>query len=161
MGSLNYSSYVHKMEVGLRRNGMHPMAVLLLTSIIKYPSVKNRWGRPYKISRTEARDWYHGAQSIPQGIRDGADNSKVVRNVRQYFEDNVVPEIYTDKEQDVLDGIFELVRNDRGIQKTNLKKLEKLYAIGDTAGFLADSFLLAVKNENGLFLRPVKKVRFE
>ena len=157
MGSLNYSSYVHKMEVGLRRNGMHPMAVLLLTSIIKYPSVKNRWGRPYKISRTEARDWYHGAQSIPQGIRDGADNSKVVRNVRQYFEDNVVPEIYTDKEQDVLDGIFELVRNDRGIQKTNLKKLEKLYAIGDTAGFLADSFLLAVKNENGLFLRPVKK----
>ena len=40
MGSLNYSSYVHKMEVGLRRNGMHPMAVLLLTSITQYPSVK-------------------------------------------------------------------------------------------------------------------------
>ena len=36
MESLNYSSYVHKMEVGLRRNGMHPMAVLLLTSITKY-----------------------------------------------------------------------------------------------------------------------------
>ncbi len=40
MGSLNSSSYVHKMELGLRRNGMHPMAVLLLTSITKYLSVK-------------------------------------------------------------------------------------------------------------------------
>ena len=89
MGMLNYSSYVHKMEVGLRRNGMHPMAVLLLTSITKYPSVKNRWGKPYKISRTEARDWYHGAQSIPQGIKDGADNSAVVRGIEQYFEDNI------------------------------------------------------------------------
>lgn len=49
---MNDSSYVQKMEVGLRRNGMYPMAVLLLTSIIKYPSVKNRWGKPYKISRT-------------------------------------------------------------------------------------------------------------
>ena len=83
MGILNYSSYVHKMEVGLRRNGMHPMAVLLLTSITQYPSVKNRWGKPYKISRTEARDWYHGAQSIPQGIKDGADNSAVVRGIKQ------------------------------------------------------------------------------
>ena len=55
MGILNYSSYVHKMEIGLRRNGMHPMAVLLLNSIVTYPSVKNRWGKPYKISRTEAR----------------------------------------------------------------------------------------------------------
>lgn len=53
MGILNYSSYVHKMEIGLRRNGMHPMAVLLLNSIVTYPSVKNRWGKPYKISRTE------------------------------------------------------------------------------------------------------------
>lgn len=157
MGSLNYSSYVHKMEVGLRRNGMHPMAVLLLTSITQYPSVKNRWGKPYTISRTEARDWYHGAQSIPQGIRDGADNSKVVKNARQYFEDNVIPEIYSDKEQDVMDGILGLVQGDKGIQKTNLKKLEKLYTIGDTAGFLSDSFLIAVKNENGLFMRPVKK----
>ena len=116
MGILNYSSYVHKMEVGLRRNGMHPMAVLLLTSITKYPSVKNKNGRPYNISRTEARDWYHAAQSIPQGIRDGADNSAVVRNIRQYFEDYVVPEIYTDKEQDVLDGIIELIREDKSIQ---------------------------------------------
>ena len=133
MGILNYSSYVHKMEVGLRRNGMHPMAVLLLTSITKYPSVKNRWGKPYKISRTEARDWYHGAQSIPQGIKDGADNSAVVRGIEQYFEDNVVPEIYSDKEQDVLDGILELVHDDKGIQKTTRKKLEKLYADGEIA----------------------------
>lgn len=157
MGILNYSSYVHKMEVGLRRNGMHPMAVLLLTSITKYPSVKNKNGRPYNISRTEARDWYHAAQSIPQGIRDGADNSAVVRNIRQYFEDYVVPEIYTDKEQDVLDGIIELIREDKSIQASSRKKLEKLYSIGDTAGFLSESFLLAIKNENGLFLRPVKK----
>lgn len=157
MGILNYSSYVHKMEVGLCRNGMHPMAVLLLTSITQYPSVKNRWGKPYKISRTEARDWYHGAQSIPQGIKDGADNSAVVRGIKQYFEDNVVPEIYSDKEQDVLDGIIELVRGDRDIQKTTQKKLEKLYKDGETAAFLSTTFLLAIKNENGLFLRPVKK----
>lgn len=157
MGILNYSSYVHKMEVGLRRNGMHPMAVLLLTSITKYPSVKNRWGKPYKISRTEARDWYHGAQSIPQGIKDGADNSAVVRGIEQYFEDNVVPEIYSDKEQDVLDGILELVHDDKGIQKTTRKKLEKLYADGEIAAFLSTTFLLAIKNENGLFQRPVRK----
>ena len=157
MESLNYSSYVHKMEVGLRRNGMHPMAVLLLTSITKYPSVKNRWGKPYKISRTEARDWYHGAQSIPQGIKDGADNSAVVRGIEQYFEDNVVPEIYSDKEQDVLDGIMELVRGEKGILKTTQKKIEKLYAGGETAAFLSTTFLLAIKNENGLFQRPVRK----
>lgn len=157
MGILNYSSYVHKMEIGLRRNGMHPMAVLLLNSIVTYPSVKNRWGKPYKISRTEARDWYHGAQSIPQGIRDGADNSAVVRGIKQYFEDNVVPEIYSDKEQDVLDGIMELIKDDKNIQKTTRKKLEKLYYDGKTAEFLSVSFLLAIKNENGLFLRPVKK----
>ena len=42
MGILDYSSYVHKMEVGLRRKGVHPTAVLLLNSIVKYPSVKNR-----------------------------------------------------------------------------------------------------------------------
>lgn len=157
MGILNYSSYVHKMEVGLRRKGMHPMAVLLLTSITKYPSVKNRWGKPYKISRTEARDWYHASQSIPQGIKDGADNSAVVRGIEQYFEDNVVPEIYSDKEQDILDGIWELVCDDKGIQKTTRKRIEKLYKDGETAAFLATTFLLAIKNENGLFLRPVKK----
>ena len=157
MGVLNYSAYVHKMELGLRRNGMHPMAELLLGSIIKYPSVKNRWGKPYKISRTEARDWYHAAQSIPQGIRDGADNSAVVKNAKQYFEDNVVPEIYTDKEQAVLDGIIGLIRDDKGIEKSSRNKLEKLYAAGETAEFLAISFLLAIKAENGLFLRPVKK----
>ncbi len=157
MGSLNYSSYVHKMEIGIRRKGMHPMAVLLLTSIVKYPSVKNRYGRPYKISRTEARDWYHGAQSIPQGIRDGADNSTIVRNIKQYFEDSVVPEIYSDREQDVMDGIMSLIHDDKSIQASSRKKLEKLYSTGDTAGFLSVSFLLAVKNENGLFQRPVKK----
>ena len=69
----------------------------------------------------------------------------------------MIPEIYSDKEQDVMDGILGLVQGDKGIQKTNLKKLEKLYTIGDTAGFLSDSFLIAVKNENGLFMRPVKK----
>ena len=151
MGFLNYSSYVHKMEIGLRRNGMHPMAVLLLTSIVQYPSVKNRYGKPYKISRTEARDWYHGSQSMPQGIRDGADNSAVVKNAEQYFEDNVVPEIYSDKEQDVLDGIMELIRDDNRIQANSRKKLEKLYSNGETAAFLSISFLIAVKNENGLF----------
>lgn len=157
MGILNYSSYVHKLEVGLRKPGMYPMAILLLNSIIKYPSVKNRWGKPYTISRTEARDWYHGAQSIPQGIRDGADNSAVVRNASQYFEDNVVPEIYSDKEQDVLDGIIGLVREDNRIEKTSQDKLEDMYCIGETAEFLAVSFLIAVKGENGLFLRPVRK----
>lgn len=134
---MNYSSYVQKMEVGLCRNGLHPMTVLLLTSIIQYPSVKNRWGKPYKISRTEARDWYHGAQGIPQGIRDGADNSAVVRGIKQYFEDNVVLEIYSDKEQDVLEGIMELIKDDKSIQKTTRKKLEKLYHDGETAEFLS------------------------
>lgn len=157
MGILNYSSYVHKMEVGLRKTGMHPMAVLLLNSIITYPSVKNRWGKPYKISRTEARDWYHGAQNIPQGIRDGADNSAVVKNAEKYFLDNVIPEIYTDKEQDILDGIIELVRDDKGIKATSRKNLEELYAAGESAGFLSKSFLIAIKGENGLFIRPVRK----
>ena len=40
---------------------------------------KHKLDRPYKISRTEARNWYNGAQSIPQGVRDGADNSVVER----------------------------------------------------------------------------------
>ena len=50
-----------------------------------------------------------------------------------------------------------MIREDKSIQASSRKKLEKLYSIGDTAGFLSESFLLAIKNENGLFLRPVKK----
>lgn len=136
---------------------MHPMAELLLASIIKYPTVKNRYGNPYKISRTEARDWYYGSQSIPQGIRDGADKVTVVNNATQYFEDNVVPEIYSEKEQDILDGIIDLIRNDKNIHSRHRNTLERLYADEETAEFLAKSFLLAVKNENGLYQRPVKK----
>ena len=157
MGVLNYSSYAQKIAVGLKNPGMHPIAVLLLNSIIQYPSVKNRWGNPYKISRTEARDWYHGAQSIPKGIRDGADNTRVVKNAEEYFEDNVVPEIYSDKEQDVLDGIAELIRDDKSIKSTKRKRFETLYKSGETAAFLAETFLYAVKSENGLYQRPVKK----
>lgn len=122
MGVFNYSAYAHAIQIGVRNQGMHPIAVLLLTSIIQYPSVKNRWGNPYKISNTEARDWFHGSQDIPQGIRDGSDNSKVVAGAVQYFEDNVVPEIYSDKEQDVLDKIIEDARGDKQVQASKLKK---------------------------------------
>ena len=157
MGVFNYSAYAHAIQIGVRNQGMHPIAVLLLTSIIQYPSVKNRWGNPYKISNTEARDWFHGSQDIPQGIRDGSDNSKVVAGAVQYFEDNVVPEIYSDKEQDVLDKIIEDARGDKQVQASKLKKFEKLYQEGDTAQFLAETFLYAVKGKNGLYRRPVKK----
>lgn len=157
MGVLNYSSYAHKIKSGLRNSGMHPIAMLLLTSIIKYPSVKNKHGNPYKISRTEARDWFHGAAGIPQGIRDGAEKTCVVKNAEQYFEDNVIPEIYTDKEQDVLDGIMSLVHDDKGIKSSTRKRFEKDYNNAETAKFLSETFLYAVKSENGLFQRPPKK----
>lgn len=157
MGALNYSSYAQAIAPGLHNSGMHPIAALLLKCIIQYPSVKNRWGNPYKISRTEARDWFHGAASIPQGIRDGADNTKVVNNAKQYFEDYILPEIYMDKEQDVLDTIIQLIRDDHLIKGTKRKRFERLYADGNSAAFLSESFLYAIKNENGLYQRPVKK----
>jgi len=157
MGAFNYSSYAKAIQPGLHRRGMHPIALLLLGCIVQYPFVKDKNGHKYKISRTEARDWYHGAQGMPQGIRDGADNSRVVGQARQYFEDKVLPELYTDKEQGILDSIIDLIHDDPAIQGDTLNHFDDLYNAGDSAAFLSESFLYAVKGENGLFQRPPKK----
>ena len=96
-----------------------------------------------KISRLVSRK-----DPVPDDIKQASLKQKIVSGVKDYFTNNVIPDLNTYTEADTLEKIMNVITQDVQIAKKMKKYFRTIYDKEDIVGFLTDTFLYSLQRNN-------------
>lgn len=145
MNELVLSTYIQIMQDGLvEHNKQESAGKFLLDSISMQEGacvMTNIDAK--KISRLVSRK-----DPVPDDIKQASLKQKIVSGVKDYFTNNVIPDLNTYTEADTLEKIMNVIAQDVQIAKKMKKYFRTIYDKEDIVGFLTDSFLYSLQRNN-------------
>lgn len=145
MNELVLSTYIQIMQDGLvEHNKQESAGKFLLDSIAMQEEacvMTNIDAK--KISRLVSRK-----DPVPDDIKQASLKQKIVSGVKDYFTNNVIPDLNAYTEADTLEKIMNVITQDVQIAKKMKKYFRTIYDKEDIVGFLTDSFLYSLQRNN-------------
>lgn len=150
MGLLNFLPYAQAIQHGMAKGtkiGITKMLLGCITENEHYGDIEGN-DELYFIDGPKVTKWWKQTEDIPGQIKKVAALPDVIFDAPDYFDNVVFPKLAPQKLDNTLAELRSLITQDSNIPLETKDKLLSLCADNDINGFLAETFLYAILNDN-------------